>query len=63
MFTTAVDCLAAISDYFMVTSTRLNLFRLFTLYAQVRLYVSLGYSLGSRLGWLDLISRIGTIST
>jgi hypothetical protein len=52
-FSTAVDSMAAISGYFGVTSTRLNIFRLITIQVEIWLYVYLGCCLATKLGWID----------
>jgi hypothetical protein len=53
-FTVSVDSMAAISGYFGITSKRLNLSRLFTIYIQIRLYMFLGCWIGSKSGWVNM---------
>jgi hypothetical protein len=42
------------SGYFGVTSLRFNLYRILTLFVQVRFYAWLGFQIGTSLGWVKL---------
>jgi hypothetical protein len=45
LFSISVDCMAGMSGFFGVNSTRFNVFRVLTLYVQVRCYAFCGYLL------------------
>jgi hypothetical protein len=53
LFGTAVNSMAGISGYFGMTSRRFNLSRIFTLSAEVHLYVFVGCQIGFAMDWID----------